>query len=126
MTYNRINCLISEILFLNIVTHLEHNATKHMYERLINAKDKSRTHNDTIIKDLICFKMLSAAKIQYIINANMPDKITEDTVGSYLHGCFQPETSVDVACTPACLTGIKIQIHHHVKFYLIGKSYMVN
>lgn len=100
---------------LDVATHLEHNATKNMYERLIKERDKSRKHN-AIIKDIegsymfqdafCCVDPIYKQQIEFI-NENMPDKITEDTVGSYLHGCFQAGTPTEIACTPACLSGLK-------------------
>lgn len=97
-----------------IVTQLEHDATKRMFERLVAARDKSKQENETIIKDLEGSHMFQDAfccddsayreQITTIV-ATMP-KITKDyTVGEYLYGCFQPETIVEIACTPACADG---------------------
>jgi hypothetical protein len=41
------------------------------------------------------------------IVATVPDVVTDDTVGAYLYGCFQPELAVEIACTPACANGLK-------------------
>lgn len=97
-----------------IVTQLEQDATKRMYQRLVAVHDKSKTANENIIKDLEGSRMFQEAfccddpiyneQIE-TIKATMPNVINDDTVGEYLYGCFQPEVVVEIACTPSCADG---------------------
>jgi hypothetical protein len=94
-----------------IITQLEQEATKRMYERLIAVHDKSKTANENIIKDLEGSRMFQEVFCcndpiyndqLAVIKETMPVTINSDTVGEYLYGCFQPETNVEISCTPAC------------------------
>jgi hypothetical protein len=101
---------------LDIATQLEQEATKRMYERLILSRDKSNVYDDSIIKDIegsrmfqnvfCCNDPVYSNQIDTIIKSK-PNIVIDDTVGSYLYGCFQPELAVAVACTPACSNGLK-------------------
>lgn len=94
-----------------VVTQLEQEATKRMYERLIAARDKSKTADESVIRDLEGSRMFQDAfcctdpiyKEQIdIIKSTLPDVVHDDTVGEHLYGCMQPELAVEIACTPAC------------------------
>ena len=97
-----------------VVTQLEQEATKRMYERLIAAKDKSKTFDENIKRDLegshmfqdafCCSDPIYTEQIN-IIKASVPDVVKADTIGEHLYGCFQPELAVEIACTPACADG---------------------
>lgn len=97
-----------------VITQLEHEATKRMYERLIAAKDKSKTFDENIKRDLegshmfqdafCCADPIYTEQIN-IIKETLPDVVDADTVGEHLYGCFQPELSIEIACTPACADG---------------------
>jgi len=99
-----------------VSTQLEQDAIKRMYERLIAARDKSKPFDDSITKDIEGSRMFQEAfcctdpiyKEQVAtIAATTPNIVIDDTVGSYLYGCFQPELTVEISCTPACANGIK-------------------
>jgi len=89
---------------------------KQTYERLISEHDKPLDFNDTIKKDIMVsqkfqetFCCSNPVYIQQIdtIKATRPSVVVDNTVGAYLYGCFQPELAVEIACTPACTTGLK-------------------
>lgn len=97
-----------------VITKLEQEATKLMHERLIAARDKSKTADESIILDLDGSRMFQDAfccndpiykeKIERV-KATIPDVVHDDTVGEHLYGCMQPELAVEIACTPACADG---------------------
>lgn len=99
-----------------VSTELEQDATKRMFERLMAAKDKSKDNDEIVIKDLEGARMFQDAfccsdpiyqdQIKIIL-PNEPDNIGANTVASYLYGCFQDESTVEIACTPECSTGLK-------------------
>lgn len=85
-----------------------------IYERLIAAKDQPKNASDIITTDLEKSKKFqdtfccdNPIYIEQITNikATMPNTVIDDTVGEYLYGCFQPELSIEIACTPACADG---------------------
>ena len=97
-----------------VVTQLEQDAIKRMYDRLIAAKDQSKAANESVIADLKGSQMFQDAfccndpiyKDQIaLIKSTLPDIVYDDTIGEHLYGCFQPELAVDIACTPACSDG---------------------
>lgn len=99
-----------------VAIQLEHEATKRMYERLVAAHDKFLDFDETIKRDLEGSRTFQEAfcctdpvykEQMEIIKTSKPDIITSDTVGAYLHSCFQPESTVETACTPACINGLK-------------------
>lgn len=99
-----------------VATQLEQDATKRMYERLIIAYDKSLDFDETIKRDLEGSRIFQEAfcctdpvykEQMEIIKTSKPDIINNDTVGSYLYSCFQPESAVEITCTPACINGLK-------------------
>lgn len=97
-----------------VITQLEQEATKLMYERLIASRDKSKTADESIIRDFegsrmfqdvfCCNDPIYKEQIERV-KATLPDSVNDDTVGEHLYGCMQPELSVDIACTPACADG---------------------
>lgn len=97
-----------------VVTQLEQDAVKRMYERLIASKDQSKTANESIIRDLEGSQMFQDAfccndptyKEQImLIRTTVPNNVRDDTVGEHLYGCFQSELAIEIACTPACADG---------------------
>lgn len=86
------------------------------YQRLIASRDKALDANESIKADIresrafqdefCCNTEIYRDQIA-IVAASKPNIVIEDTVGSYLYACFQPELAVKVACTPSCTTGLK-------------------
>lgn len=90
------------------------NSTKQLYERLIAARNQSKTANPSVIADLVASKSFQdthcCSHPVYleqitVMKATLPDVVIDDTVGEHLYGCFQPELAVEIACTPGCADG---------------------
>ncbi len=100
-----------------IITQLEQDATKNMYDRLIASRDKNIKNLEnfnSVNLDLQGSRMFQEAfccddplykeQIQ-IIKSTIPNIVKDDTVGKYLYGCFLPESVVEISCTPSCIDG---------------------
>lgn len=93
---------------------IDQEAIKQLYQRLITNKDKP-IDDENIRKDIEESRKFQRdyydnefyKKEIDSIKSTMPSNIIDDTVGSYLYGCFQPELVIDIACTPACSSGLK-------------------
>lgn len=100
---------------MEVATQLEHDTTKQMYQRLIDARDKPIDSDDTIKRDIegsrtfqetfCCTDPVYKEQIE-IIKSTQPNTVIDKTVGAYLYGCFQPELAVEISCTPACADGV--------------------
>lgn len=84
-----------------------------VHERLVaNANDPIDAHSVDValsrqfVEQRCCSDPEYLTEVTYI-KSNIPSTVNEGTVASYLYGCFQPEISVEIACTPACSTGFK-------------------
>lgn len=86
-----------------------------IYARLIKSSDEWIDSSEAIKEDIknskrfqerFCCDNVYKREIEIIRLANSTH-IIDETVGSYLYGCFQPEIVVEIACTPSCVNGVK-------------------
>lgn len=84
--------------------------------RLIAVQTQPIGATDTIKNDINTLKSFQdaycCASPEYLaeiaaVRNSVPNTVTQGTVGEYLYGCFQPELVGQIACTPACVNGLK-------------------
>lgn len=101
-----------------------------VHRRLIESSGKQLT-DPSIQKDLelsknfktqhCCSSQIYLDEMNFI-NQNIPPTINQNTVGSYLYGCFLPDITINIECTPECSNGLTNPQHDICQFPTYEKS----